>query len=92
MTEEEYKRTLYEISEILKNLERKLTEKIPEKVRQEIERNKAKNHEFKYDSSKSLYNQNMLETTKKYLTMLYLRFWSTPEEKKQTLKAMHQNG
>ena len=91
MTDVEYKNTLYEVSEILKILDNSLVKKIPEKVKQEIELNKSQSHNFEYDSSKSLDEQKILKTTEKYLTMLFLRYWCTEEEKTEVLKAMNEN-
>ena len=91
MTDVEYKNTLYEVSEILKILDNSLVKKIPEKVKQEIETNKAQNYNFVYDLSKGIDEQKMLKTTEKYLTMLFLRYWCTEEEKTEVLKAMNEN-
>lgn len=91
MTDVEYKNTLYEVSEILKILDNSLVQKIPEKVKQEIETNKAQNYNFEYDSEKGLHEQKMLKTTEKYLTMLFLRYWCTEEEKTEVLEAMNEN-
>ena len=33
----------------------------------------------------------MLKTTEKYLTMLYLRYWCTENEKKEVLATMNEN-
>ena len=82
---------MYEVSEILKILDNSLVKKIPEKVKQEIELNKSQSHNFEYDSSKGLDEQKMLKTTEKYLTMLFLRYLCTEEEKTEVLEAMNEN-
>ena len=91
MTDVEYRNTLFEVSEILKILDNSLVQKIPEKVKQEIETNKAQNYNFEYDLNKGIDEQKILKTTEKYLTMLFLRYWCTEEEKTEVLKAMNEN-
>ena len=91
MTDVEYENTLFEVSEILRILDNSLVKKIPEKIKQEIETNKAQNYNFVYDLSKGLDEQKMLKTTEKYLTMLFLRYLCTEEEKTEVLEAMNNN-
>ena len=91
MTDVEYRNTLFEVSEILKILDNSLVAKIPEKIKQEIETNKAQNYNFVYDLSKGIDEQKMLKTTEKYLTMLFLRYWCTEEEKTEVLESMNEN-
>ena len=91
MTDVEYKNTLYEVSENLKMLDNSLVQKIPEKVKQEIELNKSLNHNFEYDLNKGIDEQKILKTTEQYLTMMFLRYWCTEEEKTEVLEAMNQN-
>ena len=91
MIDVEYRNTLFEVSEILKILDKNLVNKIPQKLKNEIENNKAQNYNFEYDSEKSLHEQKMLKTTEKYLTMLFLRYWCTEDEKTEVLEAMDEN-
>ena len=92
MNDVEYRNTLHEVSEILKILDNSLVQKIPEKVKQEIELNKSQNHNFEYDLNKGIdEQQKILKTTEKYLTMLFLRYLCTEEEKTEVLEAMNEN-
>lgn len=91
MTNVELKNTLFEVSVILKNIDKNLSNRIPERLKEYIEANKSQNHNFMYDYDKSLSEQRMLKTTEKYLTMLFLRYWCTNEEKTQVLDAMKRN-
>ena len=91
MTNIEYKNTLYEISVILKNMDEDLVKKIPENLKEKIELDKSNNHNFQYDLNKGINEQNILKTTKLYLTMLYLKFLCTEEEKKEILGIMNEN-
>lgn len=91
MTNVEYGRTLSEVSIILNNMDEFLVNKIPEKLRKKIEEDKSQSYKFEYDSNKSLSEQKMLKTTKLYLTMLFLRFFCTEDEKKETLEIMKEN-
>ena len=91
MTNIMYKNTLFEVSTILKFVDKSLVEKIPQKVRNNIEINKSNDHIFNYDESKSLHEQKMLKTTEQYLTMLFLRYIASEDEKTEVLKAMNEN-
>lgn len=91
MTNVELKNTLFEVSVILKNIDKNLSNRIPERLKEYIEANKSQSHNFKYDHDKSLSEQRMLKTTEKYLTMLFLRYWCTNEEKTKVLDAMKRN-
>ena len=91
MTNVELKNTLFEVSVILKNIDKNLSNRIPERLKEYIETNKSQSHKFKYDYDKSLSEQRMLKTTEKYLTMLFLRYWCTNEEKTKVLDAMKRN-
>lgn len=91
MTNVELKNTLFEVSVILKNIDKNLSNRIPERIKEYIETNKSQSHNFKYDYDKSLSEQRMLKTTEKYLTMLFLRYWCTNEEKTKVLDVMKRN-
>ena len=91
MTNIMYKNTLFEVSTILKFVDKSLVEKIPQKVRNNIEINKSNDHIFNYAESKSLHEQKMLKTTEQYLTMLFLRYIASEDEKTEVLKAMNEN-
>ncbi len=91
MTDIEYKNTLFEVSIILKHLDRSLIEKIPQSVIDDIELNKSKDYIFNYDLTKSLSNQKMLTTTEQYLSILYLRFLASKDERKEVLGAIKEN-
>ena len=91
MTDIEYKNTLSEVSTILKYLDKSLLNKIPQHVKDDIELKKSKNYIFNYDTNKSLSEQKMLKTTEQYLTMLFLKFICTENEKKQVLVSMNKN-
>lgn len=91
MTNVELKNTLFEVSVILKNIDKNLSNRIPERLKEYIETNKSQSYKFKYDYDKSLSEQRMLKTTEKYLTMLFLRYWCTNEEKTKVLDAMKRN-
>ena len=91
MTNVEFKNTLFEVSEILKNIDKNLSNRIPKRLKEYIETNKSQSHNFKYDYNKSLSEQRMLKTTEKYLTMLFFNYWCTDEEKTKVLDAMKRN-
>lgn len=91
MTNVEYRKTLYEMSEILKILDIELVQKIPESIIDIIEKDKDITHEFKLDYTKKLEEQKLLETTEMFLTMLCLKFWCNEEQKKELLAKIVSN-
>lgn len=69
---EEMAKASVEILEILKYAPLEVRLKIPSKYKRQIKINAEKSsHIWKYDTSKKLYEQDMLDTTKKILFLLY---------------------
>jgi len=91
MTEVEYRNSLYEISEILKILDRNLVFKIPKNVIDMIENEKSEDYSFQLDYSKKLSEQKISKTTELFLTALDLKYWCNEEEKQQISNAMVEN-
>lgn len=74
---------LYQVDEILKNLEPAIRSKIPKKYIEFFHNNKAKNYNWKWDSEKTLKEQDLLPKTKSILTVLYSDFICEEDERKK---------
>lgn len=71
-----------EINVIIKNLPKEMQEKIPEDIRKTIEYNSDKNYYFTFDSFEKT---ELLEDTKKILSVLYTDYFATENERKVIL-------
>ena len=81
-----------EVDEILNLTDEKLVNKISKKVRDFIKKEKDKDYKLNIDSSKPLYEQNLLKETIALLTLIELNYWCESEEEKQEiLKELSEN-
>lgn len=80
-----------EVWEICKYIDVGFVSKIPSTVLKEIRENKNNNWTFKYDLSISLENQNIMEDTKKFLSILYYKYYCDDNEKKEVLNCWIKN-
>ena len=83
MTEEAYRRGISETLEILKYSGKEYTEKIPKKLMTFLQENRSKEYNPQLDFSKQIEEMNLLPETKGLLSILYMDYWSTPEEKEE---------
>ena len=74
-----------EVYVILKYLGSEYINKIPKKLIEVIEKTRDKNSDFKLDSSKALYAQNVCQETKDFIAGLNLLYWEKNEERKAKL-------
>lgn len=92
MNRENFKKALFEVEVILKEIiPKEQNEKIPKKLVEFINKNKNSNHNFVYDFSKEFEEQNMLKETKIFIGLLYLNYWATKEEKVEINKILDDN-
>ena len=91
MKDLEYKKMLTEVNAVLDSLDEELYKKLPESLTNVIKRDKDNSYDFKLDETKSINEQEMMEQTKSFLTMLYLKFWADEQEKEETLRHMKLN-
>ena len=91
MKDLEYKKMLTEGNAVLDSLDEELYKKLPESLTNVIKRDKDNSYDFKLDETKSINEQEMMEQTKSFLTMLYLKFWADEQEKEETLRHMKLN-
>lgn len=76
------KKAYTEINEIIKSFPKEMQEKIPENLRKTIDYNSDKNYYFTFDSSEKT---ELLEDTKKILSVLYTDYLATESERKVIL-------
>lgn len=91
MKELEYKRMLTEVNAVLDSLDEELYNKLPNNLTSVIKRDKDNSYDYKLDETKTINEQEMMEQTKSFLTMLYLKFWANEKEKEETLHHMKLN-
>lgn len=72
-----------EVNEIIKSIPNEIQEKIPEDIRKTIDYNSDKNYYFTFESFEK---SELLEDTKKILSVLYTDYFSTKNEKEVILE------
>lgn len=74
-----------EVNYILSKAPEELKEKISPKVLNQIDLRRDRNYEVNFDMSKPLGSQNLLDSTKSILSMMYYDYWCKDEEEKKNL-------
>lgn len=80
-----------ETLDILNHMDRSYVDKIPIKFREFLEKNKSKIYKPNLDHSKTINEMNLKNKTKDILTIIYMKFWCTPEEKKNYFNILAEN-
>ena len=70
-----------ELYEILMYIPIEKIKKIPKVIINQIDNNKDKNYNLKFDINKSLDEQNISEQTKLFLAILFENYWATDEQR-----------
>lgn len=83
---EEYSNAYSEVLEILKYVSEEDYEKIPKNIINLFETNGNKNYKFKYDTNKTLSEQNVSKKAKTIIAILFRDYWATEEQKEKILK------
>lgn len=91
MTKNNIKKALVEVEEILKYIPLDKVNKIPTTFIEYIEKNKNKEYKYEFDSTIEIEKQITLKETKMILGMLYLKYWSSDDEKKKIYKRLEEN-
>lgn len=91
MQDIQYSNALYQVSEVLKYVEEDLKEKIPEEFINYVELNKAKEYNWKIDTTKPLEEQDLLQPTKEILTVIYRNYMCDDEQRKELDKILNEN-
>lgn len=80
-----------ELLEIFKYFDKELKEKIPEKLKESLERISNKEHKFKIDKTKELNEQELLPQTKDILSVIYLKYCCTSDERASLINEMEES-
>ena len=93
MQDIQFSNALYQVSEILNYDEDKdsIKEKIPKQIISYIESNKSKDYNWTIDNTASLEKQNLLQTTKEILTVLYRNYICNNDEREELDRALMEN-
>ena len=86
-----YGQALREVNEVLENMDEKYTKLIsPDFMKMMIE-NIDWSYDFKYDTNKKLDEQLISDEAKTILSIIYLRYFTTKEEREKLTKILRQN-
>ncbi|MBR3721014.1 MAG: hypothetical protein IKN09_04680 [Clostridia bacterium] len=81
MINQEYSKAFTEVLEILKFIDKTDLKKIPQNLIESFENNSDKNYSFRYDTCKSMEEQDVSYTAKCIIALLYKEYWADEVEK-----------
>ena len=81
----------YQISEILKYVDDDIKNKIPEKLINFIEANKSEDYKWEINFTLPLEKQDLLQTTKEILTIIYREYICSDTEREELDKILNEN-
>lgn len=84
-------RTITEVLEILEHMDKTYIEKLPKKFVEFLQNNQDISYIPKFDYTKNLQNCDISKETKALLGMMYLKYWSYEEQKKEYLQVLEEN-
>lgn len=76
-----YPKVYYEVNEIIKYMSDSIRDRIPNDIKNAINELMDKNYYFTYDETKPLYEQDILQETKAFISILYSEYLCSDEEK-----------
>ena len=91
MINKEFSEAISEVLDILNHMEKIYIDKIPNKFKVFLEENKSQNYKSNLDHSKKLNEMELKRKTKGILSMIYLTYWCTSEEKAKYLNLLNEN-
>ncbi len=81
----EYANAYSEVLEILNYVSKEDYNKIPESMIELFKKNNNKNYKFKYNSSKTLDEQNVSKKAKIIIAILFRDYWATEKQREKIL-------
>ena len=87
----DYSQVLSEVYQIIEYMEPELKEKIPERLINQIADKRDKNYVFKYDTKKSLLEQDMYDESKHLISAIYINYVCDDDEKREILNICSEN-
>ncbi len=91
MVSEEFSQGIAETLDILNYMDKIYIEKIPKKFKDFLEKNKSKSYVSHLNHSKKVNEMKLKEKTKDILSILYMMYWCSSEEKTNYSKLLKQN-
>ena len=85
MIDLEYKIACTEVLEILKYISKEDYDKIPKDIIEAMEKNKEKEHKFKYNIRKPFNDQNITKKSKTILAIFFRDYWATEKQREMIL-------
>ena len=85
-----YSNVACELLEIFKYFDKELKGEIPEKLKASLEKISSKEYKFKIDKTKELNEQELLPQTKDILSVIYLKYCCTPDERDNIIQEMEE--
>jgi len=86
-----YGKVFREVGEVIDNMDPKDTLKISSDFLKTIIKKADWSYDFKYDKSKSIMEQNLSDDAQVLLSVIYLRYFASKEEKLELIKLMKKN-
>lgn len=90
MVSTEYMVSYSQVLEILKYISKDDYNRIPKNLIELFKNNCSKESDFKYDPEKTLAEQNVTDTTKTIIAMLFRDYWATDIQKNKILNYQQQ--
>jgi len=87
----DYSQVLSEVYQIIEYMEPALRERIPERLINQIAEKRDKDYMFKYDTSKSLLDQDMYDESKHLISAIYINYVCDDNEKREILNICSEN-
>lgn len=85
MVNTEYKIAYSEVLEILKYISKEEFNKVPQDMLEMFKTNASYENQFIYDPNKTLQEQNVSETARAIIAILYRDYWATENQKQKIL-------
>lgn len=89
MVNVEYKIAYNEVLEILKYISKEEYNKIPQNIIKTFKLNASSENNFRYNPNKTLQEQNVSETTRTIIAILFRDYWATNEQKEKIISVQN---
>lgn len=89
MVTAEYKIAYSEVLEILKHISKEEYNKIPQNMIKTFKVNASTENDFKYNPNKTLQEQNVSETARTIIAILFRDYWTSNEQKEKILSVQN---
>lgn len=91
MIDVELRKSFTETLDILKHMNKIYTEKLPKKFIQFMQDNQDNSYTPKFNYEANLQDFNIQKKTKALLGIMYLKYWSNDEQKKEYMHILNEN-